>query len=279
MNKKLFLWLVIGVIMVAPIGSTGTPDYGKSLSSNPTVQSYEPGEDTTRLLMGGGSNARSGRWIWATGFESGLAEVDPFAAAGGTLPTIDTTKAYMGKQSLKIQHAAVVGAYGNVRKYLYSPVVPEAENSRFGLESMMAIFIDNKPMRISWRMVTQLPQNLFPNVYCEYRIRLEVIGNGDGDLYYFNNAGAYTLIAPVDAYLFNLPTMFHYSKLVIDANTGLYSKFIFDNAAYDLSGIQCRQLAGTAPYLYNEIQYESRTAVANVAGVWIDNVVITADEP
>ena len=102
MNKKLLLVLVIGVIMTLPIGQSGTPDYGRSLASNPTIQSYEPGEDTTRLLMGGGANSRSGRWLWATGFESGEAE---FYSTSGL--TIDSTLSHQGAKSAKITKYSV----------------------------------------------------------------------------------------------------------------------------------------------------------------------------
>lgn len=98
----------------------------------------------------------------------------------------------------------------------------------------------------------------------------------DADLFYLNSGGAWIKFADLVNYNFNSRWLFHYSKLVVDAQTRMYSIFIFDHIAYPLSA-QMGTIAAVQPMVQAKFSHFN-TGVGSVYS-WLDNVVITADEP
>jgi hypothetical protein len=269
MKKIIFLLLIGGIIMVAPIGSSGTPDYGKSLSSNPTIQSYEPGEDTTRLLMGGGANSRSGRWLWATGFESGLAEIVDVSGV-----TIDNDIAYMGAKSLKLKTTAVIGNVALAYKLLFSPFVPEAHNARIGMEVMFLPLIT-----VGRNSEFQLAVVFPASTVSAHVFRIVFTTNGLVGNLFMDNNGVRVLIRNVDEYMTVGTEFYHYVKLVVDGKTNQYISLVWDDLIIDLNGAPgfVRPIPSTGQTLGFSWQLTAITAHAHEA--YLDNLILTADEP
>lgn len=254
-----------------------TPDYNKTLSSSPTLQSFDTGEDTTRLLMGGGSMSRSGRWIWATGFESGTAEFEAFPAHGfAGCPLINTTGSYMGKASFEFRPVGL-NTLQQFIKSVFSSAVANAPSSKFGFEGMVSFssFLGGNDFEFIIRASGPLQHGVTRGLY---QIRILVTGDHAGNFYYSDAAGTWILIASANNHLVDSAGMYHYFKLVYDTNAGKYSRFIFDSVVFDLEGIPGFSAAGVNLYSSYAITVKNLDAAA-IPTVRIDNIVISADEP
>lgn len=271
MNKKLLFVLVIGVIMTLPIGSTGTPDYGKSLASNPTVQSYDSGEDTTRLLMGGGANSRGGRWIWATGFESGLAEMGVSFSGVNVAPSISTANAYMGKQSLFMTTTAA--GVLSWQKKLFSPILPGATNNKFAIEAMVSFQNNGRPFTFLWYVDAPFPDDITKRG--TYAIQLVDNGAGLRKLKFFS-PNVDIPGGDVSGYIVNDSKLFHYTKFVFDIKEHTLIRFTFDNIVLDLNNQPAPTGVGNR---YFDCQLNLYEAGSFPLIAHIDNVIITGDEP
>lgn len=252
----------------------GTPDYGQNLASNPTMQTWDNGEDASRLLMGGGSNSRAGRWLWASGFENGLGE---FYKITSTEPVrISNNITYQGAASCQLTTSAIVGNLLRIGKVLFTPVQSGAVSARVGIEAM--VFPDitvGRSVEFEWWVS-------FPLVSSNESYFFKIIFDYDGATakLYTDNNGVRTLIADVTAYLAGTSTQqFHYTKLVVDGRTNQYIRFTFDDLIFDLGNapgfIQAGLASGTGVGFF--FRWSSQSPFAQT--VYIDNVILTADEP
>lgn len=260
--------------MTLPSGQSGTPDYGRSLSSNPTIQSYEAGEDATRLLMGGGANSRSGRWLWATGFESSLAEF-----IGSLDVTLDSATAYQGAKSAKLPTIAVIGNASSIQKILFVPRQADADDVKIGMESMNAFdFVVGRSYDYEWRITTPGGVNLNNQFY----IRLITDGTNT-NLYYMNSAGVNVLLANITNYVTNPFTsylkQFHFTKLVVDIKNNVIVSFSFDNLYFPIGANARLGVATTLPTDSVVFSEQIIARSAHVHAVYTDNWILTSDEP
>jgi len=247
---------------------TGQPDFLAQLASNPTSQTFAAGEDTTRLNMGGGSNSQSGRWLWATGFESGLGE----APVSGVNVKLDTTHVFMGAQSLLLETQAINGDTATMSKSLYTNVAADVLSAKFGIESMLSFSLGaNVPREFRWYCV--FPQSA--TIYNRFGIVLKINGINNAGLYIDNN-GVQTLISDVSSLIADNADLFHYTKFVFDGVAGTYTRFFIDNLSFDLGGVAGFQVVGLQSGFYFSINHIAKLAAK--CDAWIDNVIITADE-
>lgn len=266
---------------MSPIGS---PDFGQNPSTNPTAPSFDTGEDTTRVLMGGGSFARSGRWLYADGFESGSIAPYDWSLLSTDLPIteaiqVETLSAWQGVNSLKINVGKNLNDRTTFSKYILLP------SSRYGFEFMLARY-EGDPYR-----------------NCELYIKIEGYGKGESknkirsgsivfvktgapgsanwSIYYEKTGSPRVLIADVTNQMYALGyKTYHYIKFVFDFSTNKAVRLYFDDNYYELNadGYEAA-FSGTAKNIFSISAYNKDTAGTNRQSWLIDNLIITADEP
>lgn len=245
---------------------TGTTDFNQPLATDPTSPGQSSAQVAGRILMGGGANSASGRWIWASGFESGLNEW----SLSSTPATLDSVNVYQGANSAKLTTTAVINSSLAISKPMY------ATGTRNGIEFYFSIEDAFIPREIRVQIIAS---GLGPN---KDRNRIgyivvEILNINSGNLYYENN-GVKTLIANINRNIFPSPKYFHYLKFVFDTSKNEYVRVFFDDLAFDLPGVAGYETGGgTYSYLQFYIFNKTTTAAAN--SIYIDNVIITADEP
>jgi len=100
--------------------------------------------------------------------------------------------------------------------------------------------------------------------------------NTDGKLYLYDSSGVYTVIGTYQKPAYN--GEFFTMKLVADFEAAKYKRLIANNQEIDLSAIAMYQHASTeAPALWTYIGLSPK--LASAADVYIDDVIITQNEP
>lgn len=96
-------------------------------------------------------------------------------------------------------------------------------------------------------------------------------------LYIYDSTGGYVLFAS-DLPLVSENFIFHTLKIVVDFSTGYYKRLLLDDVEYDISDIAIYSGANTSPPLiYSSIGIANMAAIGG--DVWIDNVILTQEEP
>jgi hypothetical protein len=247
---------------------TGTPDFNQKPSGNLSSPGFDSSEETTRLLMGGGAQARGGRWIWATGFENGLAEIVCNGAAGsaGALETGDN-QVYQGAASLKLTTNNAVNGYRFLHKTLFS----QGEN--FGLEIVWsAEDAAAGAVEISFRISGA---NESSGNRGAGKIVIVINGASSGEIYIDNN-GTRTLIQSIDNYLEDNPDNWHYTKIIYNFKKNILSRVYFDDLIFTLNVPGYLSADSRKVCLF---QVELKTLTARAAVAYFDNMIITTDEP
>ncbi len=249
-----------------PIGS---PDFNANLSTNPTSPSYDTGEDTTRLLMGGGSQARSGRWLWATGFEEGetpYLNTSVNGTPGLGYAGIYKVSTYQGVGSLQLRPQAVVGNYAQFVKGFNFPT------SNYGIEFMfwvqgdptIEIFIDAYGLGEN-DTIRRVAKVVFEKV------------SGTWGLYIDRN-GTKELVST----LYTVPSSsssFRYFKMVFDPSTNKIKRINYANVSYEVNADAYEATTAASIESFNFWVKVTNTLLGNNQYILIDNLIITADEP
>lgn len=98
----------------------------------------------------------------------------------------------------------------------------------------------------------------------------------DQQLEYYDENGVWSLIAEVDVYTV-YAKLFHRLKVVVDLDTDLYMRWLFDGDEYLATGEQCATAAAAvAPYARVRIQLTSTSGENAVS--YVDNVILTSAE-
>lgn len=252
---------------MSPVGS---PDFGQNVSTNPTSPSYDSGEETTRLLMGGGAQARSGRWIYASGFEE--SHTNQIYKSGDV--TQDTSVCYQGDKCLKLNSGLVLNSQVFFIKYFMSP------GSRFGVEFLWCKY---DTFTVSCELQIQLNAagvGANKDKQRTGRIIFDIVNAGTNVNVYIENNGVRTLIRDISVNVTNQPFIWHYTKFVFDFETNQYIRLYFDNLVLDLGGVAGHETNSSIGQISAAVVNKYRSAFGvNYAGIGIDNLVITADEP
>jgi len=263
---------------------TGQPDFLASAASNPTSPSFDSGEDTTRILMGGGANSRAGRWLWATGFEAdplGSGPVNLTSIYGGSgngsakiINLIQTATGalnnsiWQGNQCLQIETGGTSGDETVVYK-----IIPW-QNGVGGLECFFNFPFSNP---VSCELKLEITR-FDVSTYNQGRLIL-VIGSALSNikLYYDNNGTRTQILDAVNYFQGDTRTSWHYIKLVYDAINKVYVRAYFDNLLFSLAGIAGYTTSTTLNGDRFAISLKTTSAV--IKDVWIDNMILTGDEP
>ncbi len=261
----------------------GTPDDGQSLSSSLATQTFDPGEDTNRLLMAGGANSRSGRWLWASGFESdevgaGSKNLNLFMNGAGSVSVVTMAQAVSGTLDNSIwqgNHCLQIstGALNNDNSYPYK-ILPWS-NGKLGIELMFTF-----PFAPTPDLEFQMEISHFGYTtghYSQARLILVLGAAGVANLYRDNN-GARVLLQNVAGYFDTTRGPWHFIKLVFDPLQNLYSRVLFDNLVFQFP-TATPGFIGAAAGFYDRFLFGLATKSANARSIWIDNLILTSDEP
>lgn len=235
---------------------TGTNDFNSPLPTDPTSPGQGIAQTGNRLLMGGGSSSASGRWIWATGFEDGLASLSNI-----NLGTLESGTVFQGANAIKLTTPAVVNNNAWFYKYLFS------QGKVYGIECAV-LLTPGPPPGMEFTLLIEGP-------YKETGKRSQAIlkltsSNPGGSLYLGG-----TLISSVSDYMPG--SYFHYIKFIFDPYENKAKRVFFNDTYFDLADAPGIVYANTAKHL--QFQVNIKTLTANASSAIIDNVVITADEP
>lgn len=247
---------------------TGTPDFNQNPSGNLASPGFDSGEETTRLLMGGGAQARGGRWIWATGFENGLAEIVTSGPAGSIAElTTGNGEVYQGAASLKLTTNNAINGY----RFAYKTLFSQGEN--FGLEFIWsAENVAAGGVEISFRITGP---NESSGQRSTGKIVIVINGPSSGEVYIDVN-GTRTLIQSINGYLEDNPDNWHYTKIIFNFKKNIISRVYLDDLVFTLN-VPGYQYTDSRRVCFFECQI--KTLIARAAVAYFDNMIITTDEP
>ena len=248
----------------------GSPDFGANPNTNPTAPSFDTGEDTTRLLMGGGSNARSGRWLFATGFEEGSTPYIVKSASGtGGKTELTAVSTFQGAAAYSIVAGNAINNFAYIRKTFMYP------SSSYGLELMFA-----RPYALTSNLEISIGGGGKGVNKDKYRIGKIVFAVDTGAAtvkMYHDINGSTTLLMDVTNYLTPSSDFWHYFKMVFNFDTNRITLIKFDDVIIqtDLAGYE---YSASFPNVQTEVYLINKFAGVN-PNYYIDNLIITADEP
>lgn len=255
-------------------GPTGSPDFDQNPASNPTSPVYDMGEAANHELMGGGGQSRSGRWYFATGFETGASK-DVQVGGAGTVVS-NSLGVWQGLWALLMQTQAIAADASTCFKYFLSQNSP---SGRWGIETMVAVNTRNTTFDLV--LVDASPTETY---FAKFRINIATLA-ANLTFQYLDSAGVFQNISTpaggVNQQGANFAVdsaVYHNIKLVADFATNKYVRVIVDGFSYDLSAFPMRLSAAGAD-VRQFWQFIHTTNGAVVATAIVDNVVFTADEP
>ena len=237
------------------------PDYTTQYKLATVFGQIDSGELAARL----GSIVtfdRRGNVVWMDDFE-GVKLLWDVATDETGYAALNTTRALNGSQSCKMNAGGT--ATGNnvyIQKVLAYPV-----KSKIGFEitNTWHAWIED----FIWRIM------LYDGTYLH---RAEIKWNDTNNkLYYYGDADDWVEFAS-DVDMLLTTSSFNICKLVVDFVNGKYSRFIFNEATYDLSSYSYyRTLQSLSSRLYTTFEIIGEANRDTV--VYVDNAIVTQNEP
>jgi len=237
------------------------PDYTTKYKMATIFGQIDTGELAARL---GSINLfdRRGHTVLMDDFEAGILRWDSDGAGANHTETINAGAAKSGTQSLKLTAGEGAGGQSWIYKYLGVPV-----SGKLGAEFSFTVDADTKDITIDFRW---LDESKF------YRALIKYITATD-KFTYENSLGA-TVDLLTSITLRESTKTFHTLKVVIDTDSLEYVRFIIDNQTKDMSGLGLYPDDDlTAASIYLGINHTS--AHADVKSIYVDNIIITQNEP
>jgi len=261
---------------------TGSPDFNANNTTNPTSPSYDSGEDTTRLLMGGGANSRAGRWLWATGFENDPLGYGPINLGttfngNGRNTIISLTKSplgtdnisnqtiWQGNQCLEIRSGTLINQSIEVFKLI------AWQSGVCGIEFFFCLLEDDLEQYELQLFMTRdgyLGKANFGSIVLKRSATETKL--------YTDNNGTRVEISDVAGH-FDDGAMWHYIKMVYDMANNKYIRVYLDNLLFDLGSAPGYQI--TSGGFGDRFAVRFKTLAAAERIIRIDNLILTGDEP
>lgn len=244
----------------------GLKPYGRTAAEN-TIFGIQDMRELAASLWSIRTFDGRGNILFMEGFEASLNKWRP-QIAGAATNAISNARARSGLLSLHMTAASAIadGRQTAIHEEPY-PVL-----SSFGHELSVSGFDNVIHFEVGLLIY-------FAGDYRPYHIRWTQATN---ILEYYNAAGGWTQIdvegVPVVHPLRGDPTLFHTIKLVVDGIGNLYRYVIVDNAQYSLAGI-VPDTVGTPLGDHLRISYTVEGEAPNVAEIWVDDVILTQNEP
>lgn len=253
----------------------GTPD-GGYLPYQFANNSPDTGQTADRLLMGGGSISKSGRIIWATGFENGLMTDFSFAGPNTNvvLAPFFGLSAWQGNYMLALQTQAVLSDFSSINKYFPGSL----QTGNWGVEVMAGIegFNVNFEIIFANSVVSGI---VGAPLTQSARVRLAV-GATNASLIWSvrNNAGVFVQFANVSNIMAINTNAYYNIKWVPDFAHDTNGKFFINNVKYDLSASGPMHTGFGADEKSN-VGFQLVNVDANSHIALLDNMIVTSDEP
>lgn len=249
----------------------GATDYGRA------AQIADLGEVATRLLMGGGTASRTGRMVWATGFENGKLSDFSYGGsltavkAGTDLQALGFT-AWQGTYCLVLQTGSILNDVSNMFKYFPATM----QTGKWAIEAMVDLEASNATFDVS---MSKIGPNILSAPTQKGVIRVAIGGNsGNVKLQYKDSAGVFQQFADIGGVIALATGVYYNVKWVVDIENDNYGRFYWNNTLYDLSAFPLQHTASGVDEKSNFGLVLTNTGVISNAAA-IDNVIITSDEP
>jgi hypothetical protein len=205
---------------------------------------------------------RRGDVIWYTDFEHGRRAMGTEVSGTGADVSISAITAFTGAYSVKLTNGSDNSRFASIRKELYPTTV-----SKVGFEFSWASVYNDQYVE-AW--VEYLDGATIYRFIIRYDEALDV-------LQYRDSAGDLQNIA-TDLKMAVSSTVFHTLKLVIDLDTLEYVRVLVDGTTYLLTGYKGTQAAWITDPMIKCCVYNNGEAGENHY-IWVDNVIITQNEP
>lgn len=239
----------------------GQADYGK-YAPKLTVGSMADNAELATRLGSIVTYDRRGDVIWYDDFESGINKWEDRSTDLGHGLDVSALYARNGGFSAKITCGSN-GAFAGTMGHFQAPPV----KSKVGLEAHWARPLFNFT-NIYFRMFIEHTTEVW-----DARIRFV---SATGALEYWDGAAWQTIQLNVGARAW--PSHFHALKFVVDLDTNLYTRLLFENLSFDLSGYTLpHTVVAATPDLIATIQAVGANGVNSL--VHIDDVILTQNEP
>ncbi len=239
----------------------GTPDWGVTAGRVTTYQLTDLGELAARL----GSPItfdRRGDVIWWDDFECGFSHWLTTPSGAGATAALSTARARNGRTSALL----VAGSDANhSEQMVHRQAVPTL--SRLGSEFSFSLDTNDHTINLIVRTQDGTTQ-------ATYSVRWDGVLN----VLQYQDSGAALVTFATNIILPEDETLFNTFKLVVDASTGQYVRFLLNESSYSLSGIGGRvDPVAAAPM---EEVFIVNTGLAGFnAAAYIDDVILTQNEP
>lgn len=246
----------------------GSTDYGRA------AQIADLGEVANRLLLGGGGISRTGRVVWASGFEGG--QLSDFQLGGNVQVVTGASvqalgfSAWQGNYLLLLQVNTTPGNTAQFFKYFPATI----QSGKWGLEAMIDFECFNSSVDLIMSKSGTAGVN---GLKGDIQIQTGATNNFV-KLFYKNTGGTFVQFADLGG-VFALGTGAYYNvKWVPDLAANNYGRFVINNTVYDLSAFA---MPTTAPGVDEKSSFsilltQGGTVAQDLA---VDNVIITSDEP
>lgn len=252
---------------------TGGPDFQ---SGQPNALEIANRISSPNAANFGGMLRRSGRMI----YEDHLTDASATArwtisvsGAGGSV-TMDNTKSFAGANSVKLLTGAVSGNNAGVDK-----IIP-AFISKFGLDAL--VFFQATP---SWTLDFIIRYSPLFTATSQRRIdggiRLQSDGGAGISLLYLSNPASYSFTLVSSNFYFPGNAGWHEVKVTADPVNLRLGQFSLDGTTFDLSNIVGGMSTGNASADFPSVDVSALliTNKASAETVWLDEILVTTDEP
>jgi len=205
---------------------------------------------------------RRGQVIYIDSFEAGLIMVDDEYSGTGAGIAVASDRARTGFHSCKL----TAGSDGDCYSRIYH-AIPYLSTSRFGIEISFTDHLDSEQHQLRGGI------NLRDGWY-RFRLRYR---RPEHDISYWDEDGNWQVIEE-DVYLSDDNYMFHTAKLVFDAGSGDYVRWMVDNHTGSLAGVPGQYTVGLGYPAILFWFFVYSTAGKNAVS-YVDDLIITQNEP
>jgi len=205
---------------------------------------------------------RRGNTIWMDDFEASTLNKWYSSLTPPSTATLSACYALSGSNSLKLLHRAVINDDITVVAHC-SPPVPGKSGFEFAFTRHEHI----KYLDAVFQVFTGTIKH-FPMIRFDFENSI---------IYYYASDNTLKVLTAVfDLYYTNL--LFHRCKLVVDTSTGRYVRLILNNQYFDMSDLFYYQTPD-ATQEETVLLFKSRNETAAANYMYIDNVIVTQNEP
>lgn len=205
---------------------------------------------------------RRGNILLLDDFEAGILRWDNDGAGDNHTETVNAGAAKSGTQSCKLTAGEGAGGQSWIYKYLGVPV-----SGKIGAEFSFTIDDDTTTITVDFRW---LDGAKYYKAYIKYEKAQDRFRYLDKDNAWQDLFTNFKLVASSKT--------FHTMKIVIDTGLLEQVRFMLDNQTKDTSGVALRpDTDTTAASIYLGINHTS--AHADVKSIYVDNIIITQNEP